>query len=205
MGIKLPKESGDFEKVPAGSQTGVCHRIIDLGTQEVDYQGNKKHQRKVLFSWEIFGERTKEDEPFTISKRFTLSASKKSTMRAFLESWRGEAFTEEDFGNFDLGNLLGKGALLGIIHEAKDDKVYENITTIMKLPKGMTVTVPENEMVYFSLDDFDQAVFDKLSDNLKETIKKSPEYTTATTLPPAPEAAEAQAILGGTVGAPTHF
>jgi hypothetical protein len=46
----------------------------------------------------------------------------------------------------------------------------------MAIPKGLTVPEQVNESVFFSLDEFDQAVFDSLSDGYKKLIMASPEY-----------------------------
>lgn len=176
MAILLPKEN-DSELTPSGSHVVICYRTIDLGTQEVDFQGKLKHQRKIMLSWEIPSEKMKDGRCFTVHKKFTLSASAKGTLRKFLESWRGQPFTEKDFGNFDITKLIGKPALMSILHApGTDGTVYANIASIMAAPKGTTIPAPENEPLAFSLSAFDPAVFDKLSDSLKEQIKKSPEY-----------------------------
>lgn len=180
MAIKLPKENqSNFETTPEGTHVAVCYRVIDQGTQDVTFSGQTKQQRKVMISWELTDERMSDDKPFTVHKTMTLSADKKSTLRKFLESWRGLAFTEKDFGNFDLGTLIGKGALLGIVHDTTETGTYANLTTIMKLPKGTKTTEPENETVYFSLDEFDGEIFAGLSESLREKIAKSPEYKEA--------------------------
>lgn len=176
MTIILPKESKDFELAPAGSHVGICYRIVDLGTQQVEYLGQVKRQPKIMLSWELSEERNHEGRPFSVHKRFTLSSSKKGTLRPMLEAWRGVAFTNDDFGRFDLGKLIGVPCMLGVVHEVKGDKTYENISTIMRMPKGMTAPALVNEPIYFSLNDFRQDVFDKLSEGLRAIIAKSPEY-----------------------------
>lgn len=177
MTLVLPKETGgDFERVPAGTFVAVCYRIIDLGTQQGEWQGKPKLSHKVMFSWEFPEEKMSDGRPFTIHQRYTLSASQKAKLRQDLESWRGVPFTDDDFGAFDLGNVLGKACLMGVVHEHKNGKVYENITSILRLPKGMVAPEPANESIYFSLSDFRQDLYDKLSESLRAVIAKSPEY-----------------------------
>ena len=53
---------------------------------------------------------------------------------------------------------------------------YVNIDTASKLPKGMPQHKLVNETIFFSIDDFSQEAFDKLSDKLKEKISSSPEF-----------------------------
>ena len=42
----------DFEQAPAGSHVARCIKIIDLGTQESEYQGVKTIKNQILVSWE---------------------------------------------------------------------------------------------------------------------------------------------------------
>lgn len=183
--MKLPPNSGgDFTPPPAGTHVAICYRVIDLGTQESEYMGEKKRQHKVLVSWELPNEAIPEGdhagEPFTQHQRYTLSSHEKATMRKHLESWRGKAFTEAELEAFDMKNMIGKPCFLNLIHETKQGKTYCNIGAIMALPKGTPVPVLKNPQQYLSLEgmldsDFD-AVYSKLSDGLKQTIAKSPEY-----------------------------
>lgn len=176
-----PHQDTNFELPPEGSHLAVCYRVIDLGTQKQDWQGQTKLYRKVLLSWELPQEKMEDGRPFAISQRYTLSSSEKAKLRKDLEAWRGKKFTPEDFGpnGFDIKNVLGKGCLLGIVHNQKDDKTYANIAAIMSLPKGTANGAqPQNELLYLSLDPnrFDRSIFEKLTDNLRETISSSPEY-----------------------------
>ena len=65
--------------------------------------------------------------------------------------------------------------MIGIVHEDGKDKIDANITSLMKLPKGMTAPVMVNASVQLNLAEFNQDVFDSLSENLRITIAKSPE------------------------------
>lgn len=181
MTLLLPSKSDvEFELVPSGSHVAVCYRVIDLGKQLIEYKGEQKKQHKIMISWELCDEfmtqGKNEGLPFSIHKWYTFSSSEKATLRKDLESWRGKPFSNEDFGRFDLKLLLGIGCLIGVVHSEKNGKTYSNINSIMRLPKGMSAKQPINPVVMFSLSDFDQKVFDDLSDSLKATIAKSPEY-----------------------------
>lgn len=182
----VPKpEGGNFTPPPAGNHIAICYRLIDLGTQLVEWKGTKKTQRKILISWELPDELMPEGEhmgqPFTIGRRYTWSMSEKANLRHDLESWRGKAFTEEDFAGptrFNAKNIIGKPCMLSVVHETKDTTTYANIKSVAAIPRGLPVPAPINPPVYFSLERelFDAAVLDAMSDKLKETIKGSPEY-----------------------------
>lgn len=182
----VPKpEGGNFTPPPAGNHVAICYRFIDLGTQIVEWKGAQKHQRKVLISWELPNELMTEGEyagnPFTIGRRYTWSMSEKANLRHDLESWRGKAFTDDDFSGpnrFNVRNIIGKPCMISIVHETKEGSTYANIKGLAAMPKGVSAPSPINPPVYFSLERefFDNSVLDALSDKLKETIKGSPEY-----------------------------
>lgn len=180
MFLPKPSEGGDFSPPPAGVFTAICYRFIDLGTQQTQYQGQTKHQRKIMLSWEITDpdEHMEDGRPYSISSRYTWSMSDKATLRKTLESWRGKPFDEADFGEggFDTRNLIGAPCMLSIVHKDVEGKTYANISSVTRLPKQLPPGSLTNETVYFSLDEFDNAVFSKLSESLQTTIKASPEY-----------------------------
>jgi hypothetical protein len=176
-----PPSETKFELVPAGTHLALCYRVIDLGTQETVYMGQPKKQHKVLLSWELPDEKMTDGRPYTISQRYTWSMSEKASLRKHLESWRGVPFAERDFGSsgFNIRNVLGKACLLTIVHASNDGKTYSNISAISRLMKGMTApekTVNETTYLWLAPDLWEPSTFHKLSDGLKQTIMKSPEY-----------------------------
>lgn len=173
----IAKSSGkDFAPAPEGVHTVRCYRIIDLGTQEVNWQGKLKQQHKILVNWEITNELQEDGRPFMISKKYTLSLGENAGLRKDLQAWRGRAFTPAELEGFDIKNLLGKPCMLNVVHESKDGKTYANIGSMMPLPGGMIAPKLVNPEVFFSLNDFDASVFEGLSDGIKAMITKSPEY-----------------------------
>jgi hypothetical protein len=176
MLIPKPNESADFVPPPAGTHLAVCYRFIDLGTQETEFNGQKKHQHKVLMGWELPDELMEDGKPFVTQKRYTWSMSEKANLRADLESWRGRAFEEQDFGTFNIKNVLGKSCVLTIVHETKNGKTYANIAAVGKPMKGMSAPQPVNPVQYFSLQEFDATVYATLSQGLQAVIAKAPEF-----------------------------
>ena len=135
MAIIAPKGGGDFEIAPAGVYTGRCFKVIDIGTQKSEYQGEVKMSRKVIISWELLGgDMMADGRPFSVAKRLTLSLHPKSQMRPLLEAWRGRPFTQDEENGFDVSKLLGAYCLMNIIHETgKNGTVYSNISSVMPL------------------------------------------------------------------------
>jgi hypothetical protein len=172
MSLIATSKSKDFEKPEAGTYVGTCYRVIDLGTQKSEKFGNSK--RKVFLGFEI-NQNMADGRPFVVSNRYTLSLSDKAQLRAFLEGWRGRKFTEAEEAGFDLKNLLGKSCMLSIVQNGD----YTNIASASKLMNGLTPEPLHNPTQFFSLDEFDQEAFAKLSEGLQDAIKKSPEYQKA--------------------------
>jgi hypothetical protein len=186
MIIRENRTESTFKLPPSGSHLGRLYRILDLGTQKVEWQGAIKMQRKLMFSFELHGEdndgqalTTNDGKPLMISKRYTMSLGEQSTLRKDLESWRGKKFTAEELLGFDLNVLLGKLAMCNVTHNDREGKTYANLSGLSQVPaalKKMPEPTGVNDLMIFSLDAFDQAKFDSLSDGLKDIIKKSAEW-----------------------------
>lgn len=174
----LTANTASFESAPAGVHPGRLYRIVDLGTQETEYQGKTHRARKILLTFELLGdERMADGKPFSISRRFTASLSDKAALLSFINQWRGKALTEAELAEgFDLRRLLGQFCLLNLTETERDGKRYTNIASISPLPKGMTKPEPVNEAQMFDLDAPDWDVFNSLSERLQEQITASPEY-----------------------------
>jgi len=173
---------GEFEQPPAGTHMAVCIRVIDIGTQDGEYQGKPTIKRQCIIGWELPGELMQEGEhagkPFVCSKFYTASLSEKANLRKHLESWRGRAFTADELNGFDSKNILGKSCMLSLI---TNDKGKTQVAAVMAAPKGTQVGTPSNKLTFFSLDHFDAQAFESLSDGIKKMIVLSPEYKRATT------------------------
>ena len=172
----------NFDPVPAGSYAARCYSMIQIGTVEEEILGQKKKMHKVRLTWElptetkVFKEENGE-QPYVLSKEFSLSMHEKATLRQFLESWRGKNFTDEESKSFDITVLVGKPCLLSVKHkEAKNGNTYAEISGINLLPKGMTCPEQINSTQVLSFDDWNQDLFDSLPDFIKDKIKSSDEY-----------------------------
>lgn len=189
MFLPEPKSGGgDWAIAPEGVHRAVCVSVIDLGTQEeVDnFNGGKTVQRhKVQIRWELADELMPDGnfagQPFTMTKRYTFSTHEKANFRKDLEAWRGKKFTDGDFGpgGFNINKLLGANCQLNVVHKTKaDGKQRAEIAGIMPLGKGMAKAEPNMQPFILSLspEDFEQELFNGLSEAMKITIAKSPEF-----------------------------
>lgn len=183
--VSAPK-GGNYTPPPAGNHLARCYRIIDLGTQKIEWKGKQKAQKQLQIVWELHGEDaegnpmlTEDGRPLVASRKFTASLGEKAKLREFLVSWRGRAFTDDELMGFSLQNILDKWCMLNITHTQKNDKTYANVTAASAVPSSIKKAgLPEgiNPCVMFDIDNPDMEVFETFSDYLKEMIIASPEW-----------------------------
>lgn len=161
--------------VEPGVYIAVCVGVIDLGEQYSEKF--KNYSPKIKLAFELVGETIEVDgkqEPRQLSKEFTLSASKKSTLRAFLQSWNTKSYTDEEFGELDLFDQLGKPCQLTVV--LSENKEYANIEGIMGLPKGMPAPATDTKLIAWDIEKWDDALFEELPEWIREQVKKSTQY-----------------------------
>jgi hypothetical protein len=199
--------------VPQGVWIARCIRVIDLGTQRVEFQGDVKLQHKLQIMWEVLGE----DEhgvplvvevdgvevPMTISKRYTLSLHEKARLRADLEAWRGKPFAPDELKGFDVSKLLGAYCMLNVVESETNGKTYANISSITPLPRELAKVKPASTtpLQAFDIDNPDMGQLESFHDKLKETIQSSQEWQQRT----AKLVGQAPARVPGVAAAGTAF
>lgn len=142
-------KTGPKVLVPAGMKQAVCYDVWDLGVQKNEYQGRIVTRPQIILTFEledIIPDGELAGKRYTIGKFFTRSLHKKSTLRPFLEAWRGQPFTGDELKGFDLEYLVGVNAFLNIIHEQKPDgTVKAKIASCGPITKSMAKLVPQTE------------------------------------------------------------
>lgn len=193
MGFTIKNKGKQQDPVPAEAHVGICYMLVDLGTQvNTKYD---KIARKVVIGFEfpdVTGKRGDGTEyRRTLAKRFTASLHEKSALRKMLEQWRGKTFTDEELAGFDLREILGKEALVTVVHDKGDNGMtYANIAAIGPLPRALKgVHKQEGASVYFSIEDHGLNIPDDLPDWIKTAISESEEFKAA-----ASGAADAEAV-----------
>lgn len=132
-------EGGTYTPHPEGQFRAVCVDVVEMHNVPTEF--GPKNKVRLVFQTE---EPLADGRPAMASASFNASLNEKSRLRPFLEAWRGRKFTPEELKGFDLEVLLGAGAVLQIQHTEKSGKVYDNITSIMRLMKGMTALEPRD-------------------------------------------------------------
>ncbi len=166
----------EWEQPETGNQVARCIRVIELGTQKKEYQGQTSWKRQTLIVWELPESLMTEGEhagqPFIISQFYTASLNEKANLRRDLESWRGRAFTDDELNGFDQKRIIGQPCLLNLID--RDGKV--RIGSVSSLPKNMNVPPQINEPLFYDVDAHDEDAWSRLSDGIKKLIQQSKEW-----------------------------
>jgi len=174
--MKLTDKGGsDFQTVEAGVYMARCYKIIDLGTQQGEYEGKSISKRELVIGWEFPTELMEDGKPFVTSAFYTASIGEKAKLRKLLIDWRGRDFTPEELQGFEIKNLLGAPCQLNMVANKKGKVVVGSASPLMK---GTKCADQMNDSVYMSLehDEFDQKVFDGLGDFFQKKIMASPEW-----------------------------
>lgn len=197
---------GEKAIIEAGSYPARCIRIIDLGTQETEWKGVTKDSHKVKFVFEFPDEKAvfnqeEGEQPFILSKTYTASFNSKASLYKDLCSWMKQDVKKLE--SFKLSDLLDKECLISVTHSVSDKRkdylyekckengvdtstihpsqyTYANIAGIMPVPKGMSVSPANNEQYVLDFDNFDQAVYEKLSEWDQEKVDQSKERKSST-------------------------
>lgn len=177
MSLRVKKKKA-VASMQEGTYLAVCVMVADLGEQY--NEKFKKYANKLLLAFEVPSERIEvdgEDKPCWIMQEYSASLAEKSTFYKILTSWCGKAMTaDEKEEGFDASKLLGKAAMIAVNVTESDGGTYNNITSVIGLPKGTQAPKAESELILFDWDDFSEDKFKALPEWLQGKIKRSTEY-----------------------------
>jgi len=193
MGLTISESQKMERKLPeAGATVGVLYSLVDLGHQKTNWDNQEKWTPKVRLTFELpdqtdefeveeKGKVTKVEKPMVVSIEHTRSLGEKASLRKLLEQWRGQTFTSKELQAFSLKNLLGKPAMLTLIHKtSQQGRQYCAIAGASKLPKGMKAPATTiNDTIYYEIEEGEGGQFPDMPDWLQEKIRASKEFATA--------------------------
>lgn len=183
--MKTPKgQAGEI--CPEGLYVLNCVGFIDLGTQDpseaaiakskAEGYDEPKPKRKCVIEFEIgppldkgkLGKRItrKDGKPFIMSVYQPFSQSSKN-LKAFLKTWLGSYDK-----NLLLGDLVGKSAVGRVVHNGE----WANLEAVTEAQVKVPAPVTPERILYIDPKEWDQDVFDSLTEGLQEKIMSSPEY-----------------------------
>lgn len=122
-----------------------CVDVINLGLTVIKAfkPTDKDYLAEKIVLVFFAGQRDAEGKMLTVKNEFTLTMGAKGRLRPFLESWRGQKYTDaEARAGIQIERLFGAPCLLSTGHEQDGDKTYCNITSIAPLPAAMKGEIP---------------------------------------------------------------
>jgi len=191
MALTLSETQKTERRLPeAGASVGILFSIVDLGTQKTNWDNQEKWTPKVRMTFELpdqtdefeveeNGKRTKISKPMIVSIEQTSSLGEKASLRKLLEQWRGQTFTQKELESFSMKNVLGKPAMLTLIHKtSQQGRQYCAIAGASKLPKGLKPpTSTANDLVYYEIEQREGGQFKDMPEWLQEKIMASREFS----------------------------
>ena len=191
--------------VPGGTYLAVCVYSIAIGEQLCEFKDKgKSYNNQVMLGFELQGITVEIDgkqEPRTLGRTFNIAKSKNGALRKFVGAWESKEFKDEEFLELDTNDLVGKPAMLNVVLNESGE--YSNIESIMQVPAGYPVPQPSLPLIWFDMEPWDQAAFDKLPEWAQERIKKSTQWqkehapTDAISAAPLEQPVSASAAEGG--------
>jgi len=199
MALTISESQKMERKLPeAGATVGVLYSLVDLGHQKTNWDNQEKWTPKVRLTFELpdqtdefeveeNGKRTKISKPMVVSIEQTRSLGEKASLRKLLEQWRGQTFTAKELQAFSLKNLLGKPAMLTLIHKtSQQGRQYCAIAGASKLPKGMKApATTTNDQLYYEIEQGEAGQFNDMPDWLQDKIRASKEFANTAGKPTA--------------------
>lgn len=191
MAIYAEQNSTPREPIEAGLHLARCYKMIEVGTVKesmiINGKPTEKILKKVRIGWEfpklmkVFKEE-KGPQPLVYDNEYTLSMGDKANLRKMLESWRGKPYSDEEAVKVDITKLLGQPCMINLTHKkAQNGKTYEQIASVVPVPKEMSCPPQINPTYQLDYDDhWDKAKFDELPDFIKNKMVGSLEYVAMT-------------------------
>lgn len=182
MSLPLPpRNQMTRELAPEGTHLAICTSVIQFGTQPADFDG--KMRPELRLTWELTDELNSKGSPFLIGRTYNFSSHPSSNLVLDLEAWRGQEVDE----HFDLEELIGLVAVVGIQHKSGRNGDYAALTSVMQPPKGVERRrTPRTPPVLFTFSPYDPEVYAGLPEWAQKKIAASPEYRIATGQEAAP-------------------
>ena len=173
MGRYARAPEGGWPELEPNNYAGRCYRIVDLGTTHDEFAGEVKARARLMISFELPDEPMPDGRPYSVTWWVTNSLHEKASLRIGLETWRRRKFTDEELKGFDLKSILGVCGMVTVAHSGSGKA---RAVGVGPLPKGMVCGPAVNEPMAFFIDEWDDDLWEKLPDGIKEMVRKSDEY-----------------------------
>lgn len=168
----IAADSGNFSILEPSVYPARCVSVIYLGIQKNDFDESQKPKPRLAFEFEIIGKSRDDGMPLLMYKEFSMSLHMNSSLRPFLEKWRGRPFTEAELQGFDVSKTLGAPCQLitGTKVSAKGERA--TIDGILAT-KQADVPAARSMLLKFDADAPDSSTLQKLPEFVQAKIAKA--------------------------------
>lgn len=189
-----PLNQTNRELAPEGTHLATCCQVIQFGTQRTDF--DDKERPELRLTWELLDEFNSKGWPFLIGRTYNFSSHPSSNLILDLEAWCGGLGER-----FDLEQLIGLVAVVGIQHKSGRNGDYAQMSSIMQPPKGVERRrPPRGDTVVFTFSPYRPEVYEGLPEWTRKKIAGSPEFRVATGQAPLPAPQRQQSLPASSAG-----
>lgn len=181
MTLNIKATHKETTVIPEGTHIATLYSIVDLGTQEVIWQGEVKYYPKVRLTFELPDELKEFDgvkKPLVIGNEYTMSLSDKAKLKPVIEGILGKALTPEERANYssdDFSALVGTHCMLSVVHTEKDGVTYANIASVSPLHKSIPKPTQYNPSMIYDISEGQSDKFKELPEFMRNKILKARE------------------------------
>lgn len=133
MGLVIQGSERIGEHVPLGTHVAVLAQVYDLGIRNHPRFGPR---HELCLWWETAARDTKGGQ-FGVRDVVGANLSPKGYLRKRVEALLGRALTQDEAKSFDLGNVMGRCALVTLVAPEKDPTGYPFVNGAVPMPAGM--------------------------------------------------------------------
>ena len=174
--VMSTEDSGEKILPKTGLTQCVLTGIIDMGSQEYEYKGEKKKARKVELQFTLpqlthTWEEEEGPQPFVLYRDVTMSMHKKSILRSIIQGILGKELD----GPFDLESIAGMNSMVNIVHVERNGTHYANMDSFSPLMDGIEEAKYVCNILHLG-EKFDQELFLSLPEWKQAIIKDAPEF-----------------------------
>lgn len=128
-------EVREYLPAPEGTHLAVCtaveaktvpSRFSDTGESDV-----------YRVTWELLNERMADGQRFAVTRLYNPTwgtPNKPSNMRVLIDGWFGRRHSKSELNALDANDLIGRRALLQVVHEEKDERTFARVNAVLPAP-----------------------------------------------------------------------
>jgi len=139
-----------IDRPPPGNHPAVLVAIIDMGTQDTDFQGKPGKAHRAYFVWELVTRKVAgtKGTNHLIGIDLTVSLNENAKLRKWVEARKNKRMP--DGYEYDISKELGQPCLLNVTLNKRE---YPVVSGMSAVPDGLSIPGPQRKPFLWGLDD----------------------------------------------------